>query len=96
MLWIWWLEMMAVGLVLGCIGAWTTNAARVFMKTLAVPLVLVLTRIAFPLKGSPYYFLYLAVDLFLIASFALLGDYLLGLKLGRHDRAGYREDAVGH
>jgi hypothetical protein len=96
MLWTWWLEMVCVGLILGCIGAWTMNAARVFMKTLAVPIALVLTRFFFPLKGSPYYFAYLCLDLFLIASFGLLGDYLLGLKLGRHDRAGYRDDAVGH
>jgi hypothetical protein len=25
-----------------------------------------------------------------------LGDYLVGLKLGRHDSKGYRDDAVGH
>ena len=88
--------MVIVGLVLGCIGAWTVNAARVFMKTLAVPLAIVVTRYCFPLRSSPYYVAYLCLDLFLVATFALLGDYLLGLRLGRNDRSGYRDDAVGH
>jgi hypothetical protein len=97
MLWSWWGAMFALGLVVGCVGAWTTRAARVFMKTLAVPLVLLLTRLLFfnvsPIKNTP---LYVFIDFVILASSGLLADYLLGLKLGRHDRHGFREDSVGH
>lgn len=97
MLWLWWSGMAAVGLALGCLGAWSVGAARVFMKTLAVPLTLAASRLLFPrwypLKNSPFYVL---IDYLLIACFGLISDYCLGLYLGRHDRAGFRSDSVGH
>ena len=97
MIWPWWGAMFVVGLLVGCIGAWATNATRVFMKTLAVPLVLIVTRLAwpnlFPIKSTP---LYVFLDLVILAVAAFLGDYFLGLRLGRHGRDGYRTDSVGH
>ncbi len=97
MIWQWWGAMFVTGLVVGCIGAWTTQAARVFMKTLAVPLLLILTRVAlpnvYPVKTAPQYWL---ADFVLIAVGGVIGDYFLGLKLGRNDRAGFRTDSVGH
>ncbi len=89
--------MFIVGLLVGCIAAWTTDGPRVFMKTLAVPLLLLATRLAFPnylpIRNSA---LYVFLDFVILAIGALVGDYLLGLKLGRHDRGGYRNDSVGH
>jgi hypothetical protein len=95
--WDWWGAMFVAGLVVGCIGAWTTGAARVFMKTLAVPLLILASRLAFPnvfpVKNTP---LYVFLDFLIVAVGALIGDYFLGLKLGRNDRSGYRSDSVGH
>jgi hypothetical protein len=96
MLWSWWAVMGLMGLILGAVGAWTTGAARVFMKTLAIPIGLVITRLFFPLKASPYYLGYLLLDLLIVTLFAFVGDYWVGLQLGRNDRDGYREDTVGH
>jgi len=96
MLWLWWALMGLMGLTLGAIAAWTTGAARVFMQTLAMPIALVVTRLVFPLKDSPYYLGYLLLDLVIVALAAYAGDYLVGLKLGRSDRGGYRNDGVGH
>lgn len=97
MIWMWWGGMFITGLVVGAFAAWTTDAARVFMKTLAVPLILLLTRLAlpdvFPIKNSPGYAF---IDFVIIAVAALIADYSVGLKLGRNDRAGFREDSVGH
>ncbi len=97
MIWSWWGTMFVVGLAVGCVAAWSTNATRVFMKTLAVPLIILLTRLAwpnvFPIKSTP---LYVFADFLLLAIGAFLGDYFLGLKLGRHGRDGYRGDSVGH
>lgn len=97
MLWSWWAAMLMAGFVVGCIGAWATDARRVFMKTLAVPLVLVASRLLwpdlYPAKNAP---LYVFLDFVILAVAALIGDYLLGLKLGRHGRDGYRSDSVGH
>ena len=93
----WWTIVLGVGFVVGCIGAWTTNAARVFIKTLGVPIVVVAMRYALPgLAPSWNNYGLLFFDLVLLGIAAFVGDYLLGLKLGRHDRAGYREDSVGH
>jgi len=96
MLWSWWAEMAVMGFILGAIAAWTTGAARVFMQSLAIPIALVVTRLAFPLKDSPYYLAYLLLDLAIVAIAAYAGDYFVGLRLGRNDRAGYRNDTVGH
>jgi hypothetical protein len=96
MLWSWWAIMALIGLTVGAVGAWTTGAARVFMNTLAIPIVLVLTRLAFPLKASPYYLGYLLLDLLIVTVCAFAADYGVGLRLGRNDREGYREDSVGH
>ncbi|HZP81557.1 MAG TPA: hypothetical protein VFB21_07970 [Chthonomonadaceae bacterium] len=97
LIWPWWGKMFVLGLGVGCLGAWSTGAGRVFMKTLAVPLLLATTRLLwpdlYPIKNTP---LYLFIDLLILAVGALIGDYVLGLKLGRHDRSGYREDSVGH
>lgn len=97
MIWMWWSGMFVVGLLIGAIAAWTTDAGRVFMKTLAVPLVLILTRLVwpdvYPIKNAP---LYVFLDFLIIAIAALITDYAVGLKLGRNDRAGYRHDSVGH
>lgn len=97
MIWGWWGAMVVLGLILGSFGAWTRQAARVFMKTLAIPLGLVIAHVAtpglYPFKNQPHY---LFIDILLIATAALIADYLVGRKLGRHDRAGFREDSVGH
>ena len=97
MIWAWWGAMALTGLLLGCFGAWSTHAVRVFMKTLAIPLVLLITRLAlpqvFPVKSAP---LYVFIDLILLAVTAFGADYVVGLALGRHDRSGYRSDSVGH
>ena len=97
MVWTWWTGMIVAGLLLGCVGAWTQDAARVFMKTLSIPLVLFASRLLplpdFPQKNAP---LTIGIDIFLLAVFALVTDYLLGVRLGRNDRQGYREDSVGH
>jgi hypothetical protein len=89
--------MLLLGLAVGGVGAWSTGAGRVFMKTLAVPLIVVLTRVAwpalYPIKNTP---LYAFLDFLLLAIGAFLGDYFLGLKLGRHGRDGFRGDSVGH
>jgi hypothetical protein len=92
----WWALMGIMGLVLGGFAAWTTGAARVFMQTLAIPIAIVVTRLAFPLKDSPYYLAYLLLDLTIVAVAAYAGDYIVGLRLGRSDRGGYRNDGVGH
>jgi hypothetical protein len=97
MIWTWWAGMLITGFVVGAIAAWTMDAARVFMKTLAIPLVLVASRLLwptlFPIKNTPGY---VFIDLLILAMAALVADYAIGLKLGRNDRAGYREDSVGH
>ena len=92
----WWALMGLMGLVLGGIAAWTTGAARVFMQTLAIPIAIVVTRPAFPLKDSRYYMAYMLLDLAIVAVAAYGGDYLTGLRLGRNDRSGFRNDSVGH
>src|SRR5579871_3841453 len=93
LIWPWWGAMFGVGLGVGCLGAWSQNAVRVFMKTLAVPLIVLLSRLAlphlYPIKGSG---LYVVIDFVIIAVAALIADYFLGLKLGRHDKRGYRSD----
>lgn len=97
MIWHWWGMMGAVGFVVGCVAAWTTNAPRVFMKTLAAPLALAASRLfwpdVYPIKNSP---LYVFIDFVILAISAFVGDYLLGLRLGRNGRDGYRHDSVGH
>ena len=97
MIWSWWLAMAGVGIVAGCVGAWAQQGARVFMKTLAVPVILVLSRLLFPnlypFKNGPGYVL---IDFLIIAVTGLAADYVVGLRLGRHDRGGYRSDSVGH
>ena len=96
-MWHWWAGMLLVGLVLGCMGAWTTNAARVFMKTLAPPVVLVAARFTFARYAPPSNSVGLVfLDFVLIGIAAFAGDYLLGIRLGRHGRDGYRHDNVGH
>lgn len=92
MLWTWWGIMAVTGLLLGVVGAISTGRARVFMKTLSIPLVVALSRLLtpglFPEKNTA---IYLFVDFFLVAVTALITDYLFGLKLGRNDKAGYRQ-----
>ena len=95
MMWMWWGQMLLVGLCLGGVAAWSQNAPRVFMKTLAIPLTLVVARLLAPAGvrgGAGYIF----ADFVLLSVAALVGDYLLGLKLGRNDREGFRHDSVGH
>lgn len=100
MLWSWWLGMFIAGLVIGCLSAWSTGYPRVFMRTLAGPLLILGARLAwpnlFPVTNSPLYVFYVFVDFVIVAVAALTGDYFLGLKLGRHGRDGYRADSVGH
>ena len=89
--------MLGTGLVVGCIGAWTTQAARVFMKTLAMPLMLLVMHLLLPRDfPGPLQSVADVLDIVLFAGAALLGDYVLGLMLGRHDKAGFRSDTVGH
>ena len=88
--------MAIVGLGLGAVGAWSQGAYRVFMTTLAIPLALVVTRIWFPEKDSPWYFGYLMIDLSIVAVTALSADWLVGMKLGHTDKKGYREDLTPH
>ena len=94
-MWIWWGQMALVGLCLGGVAAWSQNALRVFMKTLAIPLVLLVARLLAPasVRGGAWY---IFADFVIISLSALLADYLLGLKLGRNDREGFRHDSVGH
>lgn len=94
-MWIWWGQMALLGFGLGAVAAWSQNALRVFMKTLAVPLVLVIARLLAPASvhgGAGYIF----ADFVILSLAALVGDYLIGLKLGRNDREGFRHDSVGH
>lgn len=97
MIWEWWGVMVITGLVVGAIAAWTTDVARVFMKTLSIPVVLIASRLLwpalYPVKNTPGY---VFLDLIILAVTALIADYAVGYKLGRNDRAGYREDSVGH
>ena len=95
MMWLWWGQMVLVGLCLGAVAAWSQNALRVFMKTLAIPLTLVVARLLAPATargGAVYIF----ADFVILSLSALVADYLLGLKLGRNDRDGFRHDSVGH
>jgi len=85
-----------MGFSLGAIAAWTTGAKRVFMHTLAVPIAIVISRVAFPLKESHWYVAYVVADFAIVYLAAFIGDYLMGLRLGRNDRGGYRNDSVGH
>jgi hypothetical protein len=96
-MWFWWAGMMALGFGLGCVAAWTQNAARVLMKTIALPLALLAVRLCLAPYAPPagnigLYFL----DFVLLGIAAFIGDYLLGLRLGRHGADGYREDSVSH
>ncbi len=97
LLWAWWGWMAVLGLGMGLLAALSQGAGRVFMKTLAVPVVIVALRLLlpglYPAKNSAPY---AVLDYAIIAVTGLIGDYLLGLKLGRHDRAGFRSDSVGH
>jgi hypothetical protein len=89
--------MLVMGFVLGCIGAWATDGGRVFMKTLAPPMALFAARAMFPRVAptahNPWLIFF---DFALIGVAAFIGDYCLGLRLGRHGVNGYREDSVGH
>ena len=95
MLWSWWAAMGLVGLVIGFAAAWSQSAWRVFWKTIAAPVVLLASRLLWPetTRNTP---LLVFTDFVILSLAALLGDYLLGLRLGRNDRAGYRHDKVGH
>lgn len=97
MIWTWWLTMAAVGVIVGCLAAWSSQGLRVLLKTLVVPLVLAASRLlypaAYPMKNTPPYLL---IDLLILAAAAFVGDYLVGLCLGRHGLDGYRSDSVGH
>ena len=95
MMWMWWGQMALAGLCLGGVAAWSQNALRVFMKTLAAPLLLLALRMLAPASvknGAIYIF----ADFVILSLAALLGDYLVGWKLGRSDREGFRRDSVGH
>ncbi len=97
MIWVWLGSMVLIGFMMGCFTAWSGGGVRVFMKTLAIPVLVVLSRILFyntlPLKNS---LLFAFLDFVILAAMALVGDYVVGLKLGRSDRQGYRDDHVGH
>lgn len=97
LIWNWWGAMFMAGLLLGCAGAWSTQAARVFIRTLGGPVLLVLARLAwpnvYPIKNSP---LYVFLDFLILATAAAIADYYLGMKLGRNGRDGFRTDSVGH
>ncbi len=91
----WWFCMMLYGFVLGAFAAWTQGGLRVFMKTLGMPLALLLAHILFHRDAPAGPFAVLA-DLFILAGAGFCADYLVGLKLGRHGRDGMRGDSVGH
>lgn len=88
---------MVVGLLLGSVASWRGNALRVFIRTMGLPLALVLLYYVVPAqwKRSESSFGLFGSYLVLVST-ALVGDYLIGLALKRNDVAGYREDAVGH
>ena len=92
----WWALMGLMGLLMGAFAAWSLGAMRVFMQTIALPLAILVTRLAFPLKDSKWYLGYVVLDLVIVYVAAFIGDYLLGLGLGRSDREGFRKDPVGH
>ena len=96
-MWGWWGVMLLIGFLTGCFTAWSKGAVRLLMKTLSIPVILVLSRVLFysrlPFQNS---FLNAGIDFVLLSSMALTGDYIVGLKLGRVDKHGYRDDSVGH
>ncbi len=96
-MWQWYSIVFLTGAVLGSIAAWRANATRVFIRTLGLPLALILLRTLLPntIHGTTS-LLPLIGDYALLVVSAILGDYSVGLKLGRHDAKGYRDDAVGH
>ncbi len=94
-MWIWWGQMALMGLGLGAVAAWSQNALRVFMKTLAIPATLVVVRLLAASK-APGGAWYVFADFVIISLMALVADYLIGLMLGRNDREGFRHDSVGH
>lgn len=89
--------MTLIGFLTGCLAAWSNDGIRLFMKTLAIPILIVLSRLLFqhflPVKNS---YGYAFIDFVILALMALVGDYFVGMKLGRNDAHGYREDSVGH
>ncbi len=91
----WWLAMAGIGLAIGAIGAWSQDALRVFIKTLGIPLVLLVIRWIFA-QRAPGGFGMIFLDLLIIEATAFCSDYVVGLLLGRHGRDGMRQDSVGH
>ncbi len=97
MIWIWWGAMVLVGFLTGCFTSWSKGGVRVFLKTLGIPILIILSRLIFysvlPIKNS---LIFAFIDFVILSAFGLLGDYVVGLRLGRNDKHGFREDPVGH
>ncbi|HLI47972.1 MAG TPA: hypothetical protein VKV18_04680 [Chthonomonas sp.] len=94
--WEWWFALACTGFVIGGITAWATGGLRVFLYTLAVPIVLLIAHLFFSRYAPPTYLLWVGLEYLLMIVMACFGDYLFGLKLGRNGPDGYRHDSVGH
>lgn len=92
----WWLAMIGAGCMIGALAAWSQGAARVFLKTLAAPTVLIASRVAVASSPPASNILLLSRDFLLLVLGAFAADYAVGLALGRHTRDGYRRGSVGH
>jgi hypothetical protein len=94
---LWYSLVFGTGLLVGGVAAWGGNALRVFMRSLGLPLALIALRLLTPAslhgENAPFR---LFIDYMILAASGFLGDYVIGLKLGRHDARGYRDDSVGH
>ena len=82
------------GLLIGCLGAWATNGWRLFFTALGTPVLLFCHHLVF--TPTSYSVWHVIRDYILMLVSAYIADYMLGLKLGRNDKAGYRSDSVGH
>ncbi len=93
----WWCMILGAGFAVGGITAATHESVRVFTKTLGVPLVLLLLRTFVPARfhgaNDP---LPILLEYVVLAFAAFVGDYLVGLLVGKSDAKGFREEIIGH
>lgn len=94
--WKWWVALAVMGFLIGCLAAWSTGGFRVFLYTLAVPLTLLCAHLFFGKDAPPTHLTWVGLEYLLMTLMAFLGDYLLGIKLGRNGPDGYRRDSIGH
>lgn len=93
----WWVIIVGVGVLLGGIGAWATGGTRVFLRTLAPPVILIALSLVFTSFAPPLSrFWPLLAGLLTLTVTAFASDYCIGFLLGRHGKDGFRADSVGH